>query len=353
MGVSLGVNFLDLVTEWEKVHSSGVISEGPYVEQLEAEISKWSGLHAIAVNSAGSGLYMMALALKGKMLVAVASNTFYATGAMFRHAGHDLVLVDCNREDFSMSFEHLSSLDPKPEAVVLTHVGGSLAKDYHKIALWCEQHAIVLFEDGAHVLGTIDSNGHACGHYGLAGVFSLYPTKSLPAGEGGIIVTANEELADWWRIQRSYAKHLEGGVMKYGAEYPGEPNDVGFNFRMDEWTGVVALAQWKRRDEIIDNRQEQAAALSAIFGEDMIDNEGYTNWYKYPVRKELAQALGVKRFAGAIYSRTDQLQIALKLPKVYLPNSTWVADNHVCLPLYEGIYDNMTKDQILAYLGGE
>jgi len=349
MGVSLGVDFLALVSEWEKVHSSGVISEGPYVEELEAEISKWSGLQAIVVNSAGSGLYLMALQLDKHSRVAVANNTFYATGAMFKAAGHDLVLVDCNREDFSMSFEHLKTLNPRPDVVVLTHVGGHLALDYHDIALWCEQYGIVFYEDAAHALGVKD-DGLIAGKLSNAAVFSLYPTKSLPAGEGGILLTGNTFLAEKWKRQRSYGKSLHDGVMKYGAVSYAESDFIGFNFRMDEWTGVVALLQWQRRQEIQESRERQAETLRGIFGPSMLDNGTATNHYKFPITAKTAKQFGVKRFAGKIYAATDQLQVALGLDPVYLPNSKWVAENHVCLPLHEGIYDNLSPMQVLKYL---
>lgn len=356
MGVNLGINFLDLVADWEKVHASGVATEGKYVKELELEIFNWSGLFATAVNSAGSGLYLMALSLlhkKGKSRVAVPSNTFYATGAMFKHAGHDLVLVDCNRYDFSMSYDHLTMLDPPPDAVVLTHVGGQLARDYEVISVWCEDLDIPLFEDAAHVLG-VKENKVTAGDWSQGAVYSLYPTKSIPAGEGGILVTKDAELAEMWSKRRSYAKYMKDGVMRYGNENPyGEPY-VGFNFRMDEWTAVVALKQWQRREEILADRAVQAAKLAEIFGPNMLEQEGgVSNYYKYPVPLAKAVNIGIKKFSGAIYSRTDQLQAALGLPETYLPNSRWVADNHVCIPLHEGLYNNMNSEQILAYLREE
>jgi dTDP-4-amino-4,6-dideoxygalactose transaminase len=178
-------------------------------------------------------------------------------------------------------------------------------------------------------------------------VFSLYPTKAMPAGEGGLIVTHDAAYAERLREFRSYGKYVENGVIRYRA--------TGFNFRMDEWTAAICYFQMQRRQEILELRQACADRLKRIIRPMLSADPGFTNWYKYPVRRSEANGMGITRMTGKIYSRADQLRTALGLKHTLLPlaNSEWVADNHVCIPLDENLYADMSDDQILAYLRGQ
>lgn len=342
----LGVNRDDLQAAWDRVVNSGFFTEGYYVKALEEAVSEWSGLNAIAVNSAGSGLYtMLRCKLGRRRQMAVPNNTFYATGAMAREAGHEVILVDCNRHDFSMSLESLLLKHGAFDAVILTHVGGGLATDLIRTAHLCQQRGIPLFEDAAHAFG-VKRQGKTAGAFSEAAVFSLYPTKAIPAGEGGIIVTHNAAYAEEMREFRNYGKYWEGAVLKHRWS--------GFNFRMDEWTAAVAYLQMQRLDEILELREASAAKLRKVIAPLVTWPVGETNWYKYIVRRAEAEVLGLKRFSGRVYAKSDQLATALNIPKPHdTPSCDWVAANHVCLPLDEGQYLDMSQDQILAYLRGD
>ena len=86
-------------------------------------------------------------------------NTFFATGAMAREAGFQVVGVDCSKEDFCITAEMLDRYAPtNTDVVILTHVGGGIAHDYAGVAEWCAQHGAFLLEDAAHALGVGDQN---------------------------------------------------------------------------------------------------------------------------------------------------------------------------------------------------
>jgi dTDP-4-amino-4,6-dideoxygalactose transaminase len=126
----------------------------------------------------------------------------------------------------------------------------------------------------------------------------------------------------------------------------------GFNFRMSEWDAAVALHQVLRYEEIIEARNQDFNRLFSILPPLVIWG-GVSNCYKYIVSREMAEYEGLKRFTGQVYSRSDQLVKSLKIkPENGLPNSDWVADNHVCLPLGEGMYRGMTNFEIMKYLRG-
>lgn len=348
----------DLAACWDDIRTSGFFAEGKYGVKLADAVSKWSGHHTIPTSSCGSGLYAVARWLYqelggGTKVAAVCSNTFFATGAMFAEAGFTLNLIDCELQTFSMCAESLASSRVKPDVVVLTHVGGQLAADYEEIARWCNERNIRLVEDAAHAFGVKHKDGLMAGSLGLAAVYSLYPTKSIPAGEGGIVTTRNPVLAQDVRRFCNYGKYKQDGQLRY--------TGTGFNLRMDEWTAAVAYLQFQKREEIITARIWAAKKLQDVLPSLFGKVEGRdSNWYKYPVRREEAEELGIKRFSGQVYASSDQLAAIFNgpgdsrvLPYNHLSNCKWVGDHHVCLPLEEGMYDDMNKDQVLAWLRGE
>ncbi len=340
----LNLDWSELQTCWEDIRDSGMFTEGKYVKKLEEAVSEWCGLQAIVYNSAGTGLYgmvRMSHVFDSVGPVAVQNNTFYATGSSVQECGREVVVVDCRRDDFSMDAEAIPKR--KLGAIILTHVGGGIAKDYQRISEYCRRNDITFFEDAAHAFGT-GLAGYCAGSLSDGAVFSLYPTKAIPAGEGGVIVTRHSMFAERLREFRNYGKYKGvDGTIKYRSS--------GFNFRMDEWTAAIAWLQMKRRKNILYQRQEAAYALSQIIKPMITAYNGESNWYKYPVLASEAHELGIKKFTGKIYQRSDQLVAALGISRQgACPNSEWIADNHVCLPLDEGMYEGKSTDQILEYL---
>lgn len=337
--VSLHVGGPELHHHWELVRVSGKFSEGQYVWRFEEAVAGRYRQEAIAFNSAGTGLFsiLRSLGLLKGSKVAVPNNTFYATGGMVVEAGFVPVLIDCNKEDFSMSVQDLRQHAPHDlKAVVLTHVGGVLAHEYDAISHFCAMRGIPLIEDAAHALGV-----PGVGSNGTAAVFSLYPTKAIPAGEGGVVITSYPGFAEDLRRFRNYGKFVEDGVIRYTGH--------GFNFRMDEWTAVVAWLQMRDAYSIIMKRHAAALQLMRVFNP-LVEGPG-NNWYKFVAGAAAAKSLGVKRFTGKVYSLSDQLCTALpEFAYRPFPNSRWVSENHVCLPLEEGLYEGMSVDEMLDWL---
>jgi len=338
--VSLGIPDCDLDRAFYEVRRSGKLTEGPYTRKFEDAVCEWSGApYAVATSSCGAGLFAVYRALKRGSL-AVPVNTFAATGTMAEEAGHAVYLMDCRETDPSVPFAEVERvLKAGVQAVVLTHVGGGLARDYRAIAAACGRAGVPLIEDAAHVLGT-KRGGVAAGAYGLAAVFSLYPTKAVPAGECGVVVTHDQGLAQHVREFRNYGKKLdaEGRVVGYGP---------GFNLRVDEWTAAVAYLQVKRIPEILRWRAFDAEVLREVVPP-LIDWDGYTNWYKYVV-----PAGGPwKRKAGKVYDVADQLTSVLRDPTRMPAAESW-AGSHDCLPIGEGMYRSLKPGEVERWLFGE
>src|SRR5438132_13525360 len=125
----------------------------------------------------------------------------------------------------------------KPRAAVLVHIGGHIAFDTEAIAAYCAENGIFLIEDCAHTHGA-EWNGRRAGTYGDAGVYSLYATKTITTGEGGVLVSRRPEVVEHARAFRNYGK-------------PGYEVE-GLNFRMNEFTAALGLVQIERLPEIVE-----------------------------------------------------------------------------------------------------
>lgn len=345
---------LDVVVDhMTRVLGSGNFTGGEQVQTFESLVSTLYDQHAVAFNSAGTALYSVLRCLGVKRVVAP-NNTFYATGGMALEAGCEVTLADCSREDFSMDFGSLLKVYSGQDAVILTHVGGTVAGDYQRIAEWCNAKGILLIEDAAHAFGVLGK--HPPGSLSRAAVFSFYPTKAVPVGEGGVVVTRDQNLARDLSVFRNYGKHLVNGAIQYTGK--------GFNFRMDEWTAAIACIQVRRVEEIMDLRRSDAHKLSQIV--EPLVSSPHSNWYKFIA----AGYFPAKRTTGRVYQLSDQLRSIPVFSKTQdfsvevegddfrvrvseFPNSDWVASNHICLPLGEGMYSGMSLGQVEAYLLGE
>lgn len=322
------------------VAKSGSYSEGPYLQRVQAQLEQRLHWHSVALfNSCGSALFTIFRRLRdlGHVRAAVQNNTFYATGGCAAQAGMTVTLVDSRPDCPSMSVGSLDSLYRRSNSfsvVVLTHVGGWLAKDYHEIAEWCRKHGKVLIEDCAHASGL-----KLAGSLGYASAWSFYPTKAVPCGEGGAISTPDPEFADWARKYASYGKTLTPQGVTY---------TEGMNLRMSEWDAAVLSVQLDALDDILAARRADALALQSIAPCLLT---GWSNFYKYPVAAEHAQGL---KTVGKVYSLSDQLETSMQHVgreiAAPLDNSRAWARTHACLPVGEGLYTGLTTEQISTML---
>src|SRR4051812_9346949 len=224
---------------WDEVIDSQQWSQGEMTRRFEAAWSSWNGAGAVAM-SGWTGAALAALEFAGVRgeEVLCPSNTFMATPLAILAAGARPVFVDCNREDLCMAFADFEAKAERhrPRACVLVHIGGHLAFDVERIAAYCREHGIFLLEDCAHAHGA-DWHGRRPGTFGDAGVYSLYATKTISTGEGGVLVSRHPELLAHARAFRDYGKpdHLVEGL----------------NFRMSESPAALGLAQTERLDEIV------------------------------------------------------------------------------------------------------
>jgi dTDP-4-amino-4,6-dideoxygalactose transaminase len=299
----------------DQVLDSNRWSEADLVARFEQAWEAWNGPPAVAVSSwAGGALAALHFAEVAGEAVLCPSNTFMATPLAALHAGARVEFVDCNRNDLCMSFASFEAAAEryKPRAAMLVHIGGHIAFEVQKIADYCRQHGIFLIEDCAHAHGA-EWHGRRPGTYGDAGVYSLYATKTISTGEGGVLVSNRPEVIDHARAFRNYGKPT------YEVS--------GLNHRMSEFTAALGLVQIERLEEIVAWKNDVASQhLDAKYPSRLELPDGMTSGlYKYIVFDWL------ERSTGRVY---DEPCHRIMGRDVELPNTDWVARNHSCVPLY-------------------
>jgi len=305
-----------LHTMIDQILDSNRWTEADTTAQFEQAWEAWNDVPAVATAS-WSGAALAALRFAGVQgeTVLCPSNTFMATPLAAINAGAEVQFVDCNREDLCMSFEDFErkAEQHKPRAAILVHIGGHIAFDSEKIAAYCQDNGIFLLEDCAHAHGA-SWNGRKAGSYGDAGAYSLYATKTISTGEGGVLVSKRPELLEFARGFRNYGKPT------YEVQ--------GLNFRMSEFTAALGLIQIQRLPEIVEwKNQTVAEYLDPQFpGSRLQLPDGMVSgFYKYIVFDWLEKS------TGRVY---DDPCHRILGHDVDLPNTDWVAKNHSCPPLY-------------------
>jgi dTDP-4-amino-4,6-dideoxygalactose transaminase len=299
----------------DEVLDAGRWSEGSMTERFEGAWGRWNEAPAVAVSSwTGGAMAALHFAEVQGGTVLCPSNTFMATPLAAMRAGARVEFVDCNREDLCMSFADFVAKAEKfrPRAAFLVHIGGHISFEVQEIARYCRDQGIFLIEDCAHAHGA-SWNGRQAGTWGDVGVYSLYATKTISTGEGGVLVSLRPEVVEHARAFRNYGK---------------PSHDVqGLNFRMSEFTAALGLVQIERLPEIVEWKNAVASEyLDPDYPSRLELPEGMiSGLYKYIVFDWL------ERSTGRVY---DEPCHRILRHDVQLPNSDWVACNHSCVPLY-------------------
>jgi dTDP-4-amino-4,6-dideoxygalactose transaminase len=227
---------------------SRVLTNGPFVRRLEERVADYVGTrHAVAVASCTAGLMLVFRAREPSGGVVVPSFTFSATVHAVAWNGLEPVFADVEPQTLTLDPARVrEALDAGAAAVLATHTFGTPC-DVNGLWAAASDAGVPLFFDAAHALGS-RLGGTPMGRFGDAEVFSLTPTKLVVAGEGGIIATDDDDLAEACRIGREYAN-------------PGDYDTrfVGLNARMSEFHGALALRSLDGLDARVARRGELAA----------------------------------------------------------------------------------------------
>ncbi len=227
----------------EEVYRSGWLTMGPRTAELEGQFAEYVGTrHAVAVSSCTAALHLICLAAgigPGDEVV-VPSLTFVATANAIRYTGATPVFADVRSlERPWLSADAVEAvIGERTKAIMAMSYGGHPGEIEDLVTLAGER-SLTLLEDAAHGLGG-GVGGRRLGAFGLAGAFSFFSNKNLPVGEGGMVVTDDDEVAEQARLLRSHGmtsatwERFQGKAMSYDVV------GLGFNYRIDEPRAALA-----------------------------------------------------------------------------------------------------------------
>jgi dTDP-4-amino-4,6-dideoxygalactose transaminase len=256
-------------------YRSGWLTMGPRIQEFEQGFAEMVGArHALAVSSGSAAIH---LALLGAGVgpgdeVIVPALTFVAAAGMVRACGGTPVLCDSiSTDDHNLDPRSVADLITDRTRVVLATHWWGYPCDMAALRATCEPRGIAIVEDAAQaILADLDGAGQLAGTAGLAGCFSLFSKKQLCVGEGGVVVTDDDDLAAKVRLLRSHAMTSVTWDRHRGHAESYDIVDVGFNYRMDEPRAALALSRMPRLADAIDHRRTMVRAyrerLAAVDG---------------------------------------------------------------------------------------
>jgi dTDP-4-amino-4,6-dideoxygalactose transaminase len=243
------------------VMRSGRLSIGPrqdLFEQMVAERTKRSQGVAVSSGTAGLHLVLSALGIGPGDEVITTPFSFIASANCILMAGATPVFVDIDPASLNLDPAKLeAAITDKTKAILAVEIFGN-PKHMDRIAQIAGAHEIILIEDACEALGGVHM-GKPVGSFGRAAVFGFYPNKQITTGEGGMIVTDDDRLADLCRSMRNQGRPTDahkGDANKSGAWLAHQR--MGYNYRMSEITAALGCSQMERLDAFLDARRNVA-----------------------------------------------------------------------------------------------
>ena len=325
----------------DEIFDSGFLAEGKWNKELSDFVQVMTGAKkAVPTSSNGSGIVALLNIYSyyfKRTRVLIQSNTMYGVKTMVPSGGCKLEgFIECRLESLMPGLKEVKkaisnyTVREKSELIILlSHIGGIINPDIQEIAKLCIEENIILIEDCAHSFGAT-LFGKCSGLFGNAGVYSFYSTKAIPAGEGGVIVTNDEEigrLAYEFSIYDRFNQKLE----------------IGFNNRVSEPQALLAYIVAKEWENIVRKKENIAHKYMKVCKEIGIQyvaqNESGQkgNYYKFTLYHPTIPAS--KRFPLLKTKTSPVYDYSIGVKNL-------LAEYHICLPIWYGQEEEVTNKAV-------
>ncbi|WP_163543776.1 DegT/DnrJ/EryC1/StrS family aminotransferase [Occultella kanbiaonis] len=340
---------------------SGWLTTGPRAAAFEQEFAQVVGArHAVAVNSATAGLHLAleAVGVGPGDEVIVPTWTFTATAEVVRYLGADPVFVDVEPETLNIDLAAAErAITPRTRAIVPVHFAG-LGVSRIGLETLAAQHGVAVVEDAAHAFPTVSGGALVGSGTSAAVVFSFYATKTMTTGEGGMVVTDDDELAARVRTMRLHG--ISRDVFnRYRSDVPSWRYEVvapGYKYNLTDPAAAMGRVQLQRSRSMRDRRAQIAMRYSVAFAGMPIQlpataAEGDLHaWHLYVVRTEAGGRVDRDGFIAAMAASGVGCSVhfiplhkhpywrdTYNLTDAMFPHATAEFDRVVSLPIFSGM----------------
>lgn len=343
----------------EQAMASGQLTNnGRYVRELERALADYFGVkHAIPISNATLGLMILAKALGKDGEIIMPSFTFPATPHAMVWADLQPVFADVLPDTYTLDPASVAPLiNPRTVAIMGVHIYGHPC-EISKLQALADEHQLPLVFDSAHAFGSRYKDQRV-GLFGQAEVFSFHATKIFPVGEGGVITTDNDELAQRLKLLRTFGD-------------PGTENTQlpGLNAKMQEFNALIALENLK----VVEQHVEHRRAIAGVIQSELADVPGLTFQTQRPYAYSNYQNLSLLVDENSFGLNRDHLFLALKAENVNsrkyfypplhkhdayvkapdavrceLSVTEYVSDQVLCLPIYSDMSESLAGDLCTA-----
>ena len=341
----------------QEVLKTSSLSLGKKYLEFEKIMAKFAGVkYAIVVNSGTSGLHLIirALGIKEGDEVITTPFSFIASSNCILFEKAKPVFVDIDEKTFNIDVKKIEEKITKNTKAILAVDVFSQPADWQELRKIAKKHKLFLIEDSAEALGS-EYDSKKCGSFGEAAVFAFYPNKQITTGEGGIILTNNKKIAEFCKSSANQGRRIVNGQWL-------EHIRLGYNYRLDELSCALGIAQIKRIKEILKKRIK----VANLYNKKLRNVEGLEipyikpgnklSWFVYVVK--LSEKFSGKKKDAIIremakrgiqcgkYFQTIHLQPFYKKEFGYKDGSFPIAENVSKRTLALPFYNNLSEKEI-------
>jgi perosamine synthetase len=346
------------------------LTTGPYVKEFEEKVAKYVGAeYAVAVSNGTAALHMACYAAgisEGDEVI-VSPMTFAASANCVLYCGGKPVFVDIDPITYNLDPSVIEKyITDKTKAIIPVDFTGQ-SVDIDAIRKIADKHGLIIIEDGAHSLGS-EYKGNKVGTIADMTEFSFHPVKPVTTGEGGLVVTNDEELYNKMILFRTHGITRDERMMENNdGPWYYEQIDLGYNYRITDFQCALGSSQMKKLDSFIARRREIVAMYNKGFKdieqvitpyEAEFSNSG---WHIYVIRLDL-EKLNCARKEVFEALRAENIGVNVHYLPVYLhpyyqklgyekglcPNAEELYDNMITIPIHPSMNDNDVEDVIEA-----
>lgn len=260
------------------------LSIGPMIERFEGAMADYIGAkYAVGVSSGTAGLHlcMKAVGIGEGDEVITTPFSFISSANCILFERAKPVFVDIDRESLNIDADRIEEkITPRTKALLPVHVFGHPC-DMDSIMAIAAKHDLPVIEDACEAIGA-QYKGRKVGTFGRCAVFSFYPNKQMTTAEGGVILTDDESWADLFRSLRNQGRGKDGGWLAH--------ERLGYNYRLDELSSALGVAQLDRIEDLLAKRQRVAQMYNELLARidgvriPYVSPQVKMSWFVYVIR---------------------------------------------------------------------